>query len=595
MKHYDVIVAGFGTAGTIAAIAAAREGAAVLALERGHYAGGIHTGGGVASYYIQRPIGLMKELDETIHAEKEHDRDSSYVPGELNKQALERIALDSGVELRYGAAVFDVLREGDRITGVRFVQDGQVLTVSARTVIDATADAILCQRAQVPMECGRESDHIFMPFTDIMLRCYDNISDLAAMNFDAGRIDQYREPEYSQTLLRSHLVHLYEDYRELRDLIVPGDLVGVREGFRIIPEGTPYTLADVLDGSDDAVEPIGYVWSNLDTHANDMPLEDELIQDWMIGASMWGIQLWFPVPRNAMHPRGIRGLLVAGRHLGVGHNLNYAQRMNPLMGMLGAAAGYSAAIAARKGVDADAVPYADFAGKLGLPEDPLAYNRKLWNLTPDEVRSALDSDEPGIAMWTARRQVPAATLQEWYNSAAPGSRLRRHTAMALALKGDASGVEELRAMVRERDPYAPKHSRKYNHCRGYVSLYFLGRLADPECIALAADLLKGNPPAEHAYEYASNAVAAVIKVGDRHPEMRNSCAELLRSVLEDPAWRISSRLKGTADTMKRMDALFRCAGGMALKRWGIPNTIREALIASGADPFERDLAARLNL
>jgi len=393
--------------------------------------------------------------------------------------------------------------------------------------------------------------------------------------------------------MQTHLVHQHEDWSQFRDVIVPGDLVGVREGLRIIPKGKPFTLDDVLDGSGDAEEPIGFVWSNLDTHANDMPLEDELIQDWMIGASMWGIQLWFPVPRNAIHPRGVRGLLAAGRHLGVGHNLNYAQRMNPLMGMLGAAAGYSAAIAARKGVDADAVPYADFVEKLGLPEDPLAYNRKLWSIPEDEIRAKLDSDEPGIAMWTARRKVPAATLKSWYDEAEPGSRLRRHTAMALALKGDASGCGELRAMVRERDEYAPKHSRKYNHSRGYVALYFLGKLADPGCVELAADLLKKNAPASHPYEYASNAIAAVIKAGDRHAEMRQACAELLRSVLEDPAWRLRSRLKGTVDTMKRMDALFRCAGALALRRWGIPNRIGEALIASGPDPFEEDLAHKL--
>ena len=40
MKHYDVIVAGGGTAGALAAIAAARQGAKTLVVERFGHLGG---------------------------------------------------------------------------------------------------------------------------------------------------------------------------------------------------------------------------------------------------------------------------------------------------------------------------------------------------------------------------------------------------------------------------------------------------------------------------------------------------------------------------------------------------------------------------
>ncbi len=50
IRHHDVIVLGGGTAGTIAAIAAARNGADTLLVERYGSLGGISTGGMINFY-----------------------------------------------------------------------------------------------------------------------------------------------------------------------------------------------------------------------------------------------------------------------------------------------------------------------------------------------------------------------------------------------------------------------------------------------------------------------------------------------------------------------------------------------------------------
>src|SRR5690606_3504355 len=47
----DVLVAGSGTAGTVAAIAAARSGGRVCAIDQAPFPGGVGTGGGIVSYY----------------------------------------------------------------------------------------------------------------------------------------------------------------------------------------------------------------------------------------------------------------------------------------------------------------------------------------------------------------------------------------------------------------------------------------------------------------------------------------------------------------------------------------------------------------
>ncbi len=590
--YFDVIVAGFGTAGSVAAIAAARAGASGLALERTHYAGGTHTGGFIPYYYLQKPVGLMVEIDRRA-AENMPDT-ASVGLAESKKHELETMALELGVKIVYGAAVTGVIRDGDRVTGVRYAHSRQVAEAYAHTVIDATGDAVVCKLAGAELRGGRGTDGVFMPFTNSMAK-HQKSGRVTGYNIDAGRIDQYREPEFSQTMLDTALVHLHEDYSEFRDLLIPSDLPGVREGLNIVPEGRTMNLADVLDGDGRVDEPVGYVWSNLDTHANDMPLESELFQDWMIGCSMWGIPLWFPVPRNAIHPKGVRGLLAAGRHLGVGHELVCALRMNPLMGMLGETAGNLAAIAAKRGIDATEVPYADIVDKLYLTAEAEEYDRTLWALSTDDVRAGLDSDGPGIAMWSARRNLDAALLREWYDRAEPASRLRRHIAMTLALKGDPHGAAELRQMVEERDAYAPTHSRKYDHCRGYVSLYLLGKLADAESIPLAEAVLRDDTIAGHRYEYQTHAILALIKIGNKYAEYRPRIAKILRTLLEDRQWQISSRLKGTGGSMKRMDAIFRCAGAKALNEWQIPHRIGEALLAAAPDDYELDLARRMKI
>lgn len=57
-KHYDVIVAGVGTAGIYAVIAAGRNGASVLGVDRLPSAGGMGTVGYVSGYYYGKGGGL---------------------------------------------------------------------------------------------------------------------------------------------------------------------------------------------------------------------------------------------------------------------------------------------------------------------------------------------------------------------------------------------------------------------------------------------------------------------------------------------------------------------------------------------------------
>jgi hypothetical protein len=60
----DVLVAGGGTGGALAALAAARRGCSTLVLKAGTCLGGIGTAGGIHSYYYGIQGGLQDEVDD---------------------------------------------------------------------------------------------------------------------------------------------------------------------------------------------------------------------------------------------------------------------------------------------------------------------------------------------------------------------------------------------------------------------------------------------------------------------------------------------------------------------------------------------------
>lgn len=583
-KHYDCIIVGFGTAGAVAAIAAGRLNSSVLVLERNTCPGGTHTAGGVCWYYMQKPVGIMAELDRICH-ERSPETAPTASFAELKKHVIEEEAAKAGVIVRYEAAVSRCEMENGAIREIFWTDPAGDHSAAAPCFIDATGDALLCELAGARLSHGRASDGQFQPFTNSMLT--GSGSKLSVRNFDAGRIDQYREPEYSQTLLETATVHLCDDFSAHRDMLAPADLPGIREGKRLLTD-RPYTLNEFFERGDECEEPVFYACTNLDTHANDMPLESDLFGEWMIGCSLWGCNLGFPVPRRVISAAGagVKNLLAAGRHLAVDHDTGHALRMNSLMGGLGEAAGIIAALSVKKGVLPDELAYAEFSSLLPLTPEVTKENARIRMTDETAIRAELASDHPGFAQWSARTSVPAETLLTWMNEAAPGSELRRHAAMVLAMKRNPAGVDELCAAVRERDPYRPTHSRKYNHARGYAALFCLGLLAEPRTLPLLRDVLLSEEE-ESAYEYQTHAIAALVKLGNRHAELRNEIAEPLLARAEDPEWRLAARLKGTDASFKRMDPVFRAFIAAALRRWGMPAP-KIAASVKNPDPCERE-------
>lgn len=176
----DVLVVGSGSAGAIAAIAAARLGqrnsppSRVMLLERYGFLGGTSTMVLDTFYGFYTPGKISKKVvsgvpDDVIAGLKKIDqvieRPNTFGAGtgitynpEFLKVVWERLAIEGGVELLLHSFVTDVVLEGVRIAGV--IVDGKsgLGLIQARIVIDASGDADIAARCGAPFERAGDID-----------------------------------------------------------------------------------------------------------------------------------------------------------------------------------------------------------------------------------------------------------------------------------------------------------------------------------------------------------------------------------------------------------------------------------------------------
>lgn len=171
----DVVVAGGGVAGIFAAIAAAREGADTVLVERFGYPGGnigpgMIAGGSLSGGNIRHLCGGFAGIPEEF-VERHMELGGGCVPdspnlGDLSPSphpsdylkdaniavhvALEMLE-ESGVTCLFSTFIADPLLEGDRVGGVFIENKSGRQAAKARVVVDATGEADLAMRAGAPV------------------------------------------------------------------------------------------------------------------------------------------------------------------------------------------------------------------------------------------------------------------------------------------------------------------------------------------------------------------------------------------------------------------------------------------------------------
>jgi len=168
--RFDVIVCGGGTAGCVAALAAARNGANVLLLEAGYYLGGMITMGnaGLTKYVmhgvdpdeqakinaelatapesVQVVGGIPLELTNALIASGDalgnYGTGASYVYPDPHafKLYLFDTLKQAGVKILLHSQVFQTIKSGNKIEGVVFLNKEGIFLAEADYFIDCTGD-----------------------------------------------------------------------------------------------------------------------------------------------------------------------------------------------------------------------------------------------------------------------------------------------------------------------------------------------------------------------------------------------------------------------------------------------------------------------
>jgi hypothetical protein len=176
----DVVVCGGGTAGAIAAIAAARSGARTLLIDQYGTVGGMASTGmsflGVSDAGGRRALGgIGAELFERLvdiraaFEDRPDEQVSSVTAADpfALQQGLLAMLSESRVEFLLHSFCVDAMVENGRVRGVLVANKGGLETVLGRVVVDTTGDGDVAARAGAQFVLGRVGDRLMQPVTRI--------------------------------------------------------------------------------------------------------------------------------------------------------------------------------------------------------------------------------------------------------------------------------------------------------------------------------------------------------------------------------------------------------------------------------------------
>lgn len=193
-KFVDVLVAGGGTAGVIAGIAAARQGAKTLIVEKQRCLGGQFTVGmqgawvGFSDKEKVCVKGIAWELRDIFKArnaivEENPDTDVCFLyDTEVAKIILDEVtAREANLETYLETSIVDAICEGDAVKGLVVLSGSELMEIRAKVVIDCTGDALVAFKAGAPFELREKKE--MQPMTLMGRMC----------GVDMERVERYYE------------------------------------------------------------------------------------------------------------------------------------------------------------------------------------------------------------------------------------------------------------------------------------------------------------------------------------------------------------------------------------------------------------------
>ncbi|HTJ25216.1 MAG TPA: FAD-dependent oxidoreductase [Candidatus Limnocylindria bacterium] len=171
---YDVVVAGAGITGVVAAVAAARSGARTLLVEGSGVVGGLVTGGRLTKPTGVVNGGIFRELIDRAAGYGGADAATRKTywgayTGTFDAEVMQRVILEtiaeSGAEVLLFAQIVDVVQDAGRVAGLRIrTKSGEKLILAGSTV-DASGDGDVAVLAGARFMLGRPEDGLTQPIT----------------------------------------------------------------------------------------------------------------------------------------------------------------------------------------------------------------------------------------------------------------------------------------------------------------------------------------------------------------------------------------------------------------------------------------------
>jgi len=387
----QVLVVGAGASGIPAAIGAARAGAKVLLIEEDPVIGGMVSDCYVDAFCGGPRTGVVRDAERILKAKYALGKSGHFfLPGSFQK-VYGDLLRKANVRVLAGVRAVDVLtsERSARARVVGITADGgpsRTLTIKSDITIDATGTGVVSILAGCRAMYGRDArkdfnephaatardrrvqhctwmyisqkigegksfdmmklDHVRLGVHVEGLGWFHNDPD-KAMRLNPGiylhwgcavECEDTRDPMAVGRAQTEAFAAMERDYARLREAgyaVYLAPRIGVRESNRIVGEHV-ITEMDLRSGKlpEDTIA--------LGTYGLDIWGEDEGVPVEELRTPAYGL------PYRAIVPKGVDGLLLAGKILSGSHVAMSAYRVMPILGSAGQAAGVAAALCVRQ-------------------------------------------------------------------------------------------------------------------------------------------------------------------------------------------------------------------------------------------------------
>ncbi len=425
--HVDVLVAGAGPSGIIAAVAAAENGLRVALLENRSFVGGNMTIGlPVLGFLGQKGNQIIKGLPQQLidrlracNGASEHrpcplHMGITLVEPEAVKTAALDMLLEAGVDVRLHTACAGVVLKENRVAGLITESKTGREAIGAKMVIDCTGDADVAYRAGVECDKGNAQGGMQPPTLMFCLAGVDTEKLRTSIaNQPRTYLTDFIPNEYFGQNRQFIVVGLREQIRQAQEagLLIPTERTILITGLRAGEVWVNMTRVKGVDGSDarslsygeiearrqiadvqrylveyvpgfenayftktapflgirETRRIVGEYVMNRDDVLSCRRFEDGIaVASYPIdihrpaddGCTLEWCGDCYDIPYRSLVPRGVDGLLVAGRCVSATHEAMAAIRVMATCMAMGEAAGRAGAMAVREGVPPAAVDVA---------------------------------------------------------------------------------------------------------------------------------------------------------------------------------------------------------------------------------------------